>query len=147
MANPLRLALAILALLTAPAVAWEFTPTPVCTLSHANASASLTVTYDPRRPEPYAIAVTNAARWPDSPVFSMTFEGQQSLTISSSRQKLSDGGRTLTVTDKGFGNVLNGLEFNTTATAILGGTSIPFPLEGAAPEVKAFRACVAAPTA
>ena len=143
----MRLAVAFLLLLTSPAAAWTFTPRPVCTLSDATASASVRVTYDPRLAEPYAIAVTSAAPWPDAPVFSMRFDGPRGLTISTDRQKPSDGGRTLTVTDKGFGNVLDGLEFNTTATALAGDAAIPFPLDGAAPEVKAFRACIAAPTA
>jgi hypothetical protein len=51
------------------------------------------------------------------------------------------------VTDTGFDNVLNGLEFNNTATALAGTTAIPFLLDGVAPEMKAFRACVAAPLA
>ncbi len=145
----MRVTSSLLILLTAPtlAAAWEFTPQPVCTLSDATASASVVVTYDPRLPEPYAVAVTTAAPWPDVPVFSMRFDGPRGQTISTSRQRLNDGGRTLTVTDTGFGNVLDGLEFNTTATALAGGAAIPFPLDGAASKVRAFRACVAAPTA
>ena len=143
----MRLALVFLLALTAPAAAWTFTPQPVCTLSDRTTSASVVVTYDPRQPEPYAIAVTGAAPWPGAPVFSMRFDGPRGMTISTDRQKLSDGGRTLTVTDRGFGNVLNGLEFNTTATALAGDTAIPFPLDGAAPEVQKFRACAARPIA
>ncbi len=131
--------------LTAPAGAWEFTPSPVCTLSDATASASVKLTFDPGQPDPYTIVVKGPAPWPNAPVFSMRFDGAQGLTISTNRQTLSDGGRTLTVTDKGFGNVLNGLEFNSTATALAGDAAIPFPLDGAAPAVKAFRACVGAP--
>jgi hypothetical protein len=130
-----------------PAAAWEFTPLPVCTLSHQTDQARVIVTYDPRLPEAYAIAVTGPAAWPDAPVFSMRFDGPRGLTISTDRQQLSDGGRTLSVTDTGFGNVLNGLEFNNTATALAGDISVPFPLAGAAPEVRAFRACIVAPTA
>ena len=51
------------------------------------------------------------------------------------------------MTDRGFGNVLNGLEFNDTAIAIAGETRVPFSLAGAAPEIQAFRACTDAPTA
>ena len=135
------------AVLTYPAVAWKFTPKPVCTLSDVAASASVKVTYDPREPEPYAISVTSAAPWPGTPVFSMRFDGPRGMTISTTHQKLSNGDRTLTVTDTGFDNVLNGLEFNNTATALAGTTAIPFLLDGVAPEMKAFRACVAAPLA
>jgi hypothetical protein len=144
--GPLLATIAALAM-TAPAGAWEFTPQPVCTLSHETDRARVVVTHDPSLSEPYAIAVTGAAPWPDVPVFSMRFDGPRGLTISTDRQNLSDGGRTLSVTDTGFGNVLNGLEFNDTATALAGDIAVPFPLAGAAPEVRAFRACVAAPTA
>jgi hypothetical protein len=60
---------------------------------------------------------------------------------------LSDDGRTLTVTDGGFGNVLDGLALNGTATALAGDTVIPFDLAGARPAVEAFRACGVVPSA
>ena len=137
----------ILFLAATPAYAWEFSPTPVCTLSHELPEASVRVTHDPRLPEPYAIAITRPDGWSDGTAFSIVFEGARGLTISTDRQRLSDNGRTLTVTDRGFGNVLDGLEFNRTATALFGDTAISFPLDGAAPEVQAFRACATAPTA
>jgi hypothetical protein len=136
-----------LILLASPAAAWEFTPVPVCTLSHATAEASLTVTYDPRQPEPYAIRIDRAAPWPEAPVFSIDYAGPRALGISTARHRLSDGGTAVTVTDEGFGNVLDGLEFNTTATAILGDVRVPFPLDGAAGPVQDFRACTEAPLA
>ena len=49
----------------------------------------------------------------------------------------------VTVKDSGFGNVLDGLEFNNTATAILGNEAVTFGLENAGPAVRAFRACTA----
>lgn len=142
----MRLAV-LLCLAASPAAAWEFTPTPVCTLWHDTPDANLRVTYDPRLTEPYAIAIARAAPWPEAPVFSMTFDGSRGLTISTDRQTLSSDRTTLTVTDRGFGNVLNGLEFNVMATARLGNDALAFPLAGAAPEVRAFRACAEAPTA
>ena len=54
---------------------------------------------------------------------------------------MSEDGRALTVVDTGFGNVLDGLQYNHTAYAIAGDLEIPFPLEGAAEPVAAFRAC------
>lgn len=138
---------AFLLLSAAPACAWQFSPTPVCTLSHQTPDASVRVTHDPRLTEPYAIAITRTAGWNDGSAFSILFEGGRDLTISTDRQRLSDDRRTLTVTDRGFGNVLDGLEFNRTATALLGDVAIAFPLDGAAPEVQAFRACATAPTA
>lgn len=142
----MRVALCLI-IFAAPAAAWEFTPTPVCTLSHETAEASLSVTYDPRLATPYAISISQLKTWPGDPVFSIRFDGPLGLTISTDRQSLSESGRTLTVTDSGFGNVLNGLEFNITATALLGETAISFPLHGAAPVVQAFRACTTVPTA
>ncbi len=132
----------ILALLAAsPAAAWEFTATPVCTLSHATDEAEVRVTYDPRQTEPYAIALTLTGPWQAAPVFAIAFEGAARLTISTSRHRTSPDGRTLSVSDTGFGNVLNGLEFNTTATAISGNQAVSVPLDGAAPAVQEFRAC------
>jgi hypothetical protein len=50
------------------------------------------------------------------------------------------------VTDSGFGNVLDGLQFNDTATAVTGAAELRIPLEGAAPAVEDFRACTKAPS-
>lgn len=143
----MRHVLISLLLASSPAAAWEFSPTPVCTLSHATPEADLRVTYDPRQEQPYAIAISRQQPWQDATTFSMRFDGPRGLTITTDRQRLSDDGRTLTVTDRGFGNVLNGLEFNTTATALFGIAEAPFPLDGAAREVQAFRECATAPTA
>jgi hypothetical protein len=136
----MRLTLALI-LLATPLHAWEFRATPVCTLSHATPDASVTVSYDPRLPEPYAIAITRALPWPDSPTFGMRFDGARPLAIGTDRHRLSEGGRTLTVTDTGFGNVLDGLEFNASATASAGADSVVVDLAGAAEPVRAFRAC------
>ncbi|MEM1064468.1 MAG: excinuclease ABC subunit B [Pseudomonadota bacterium] len=138
----MRTVIFLIALTATPAAAWEFSPTPVCTLSHAEPGARLDVTYDVRAEEPYAITVTRTdAAWPEAPVFAMRFDGPRGLTISTNRHRLSEGGRAITVSDRGFGNVLDGLEFNATATAILGETELGFPLAGAAPEVQKFRDC------
>lgn len=137
----------VLIIAAAPAAAWEFSALPVCTLSHETPEASVAVTYDPRRDQPYAITITLAQPWPEGPLFGIRYDGGRAQTITTDRHVLSDGGRTLTVTDRGFGNVLDGLEFNTTATAATGDRAVTLPLDGAAPEVAAFRACAAAPLA
>lgn len=142
----MRLALA-LTLLATPVQAWEFRATPVCRLSHAAPHVAVTVTFDPRLPEPYAIAITRPEPWPESPTFAIRYEGARPLTIGTDRHVLSRGALTLTVTDTGFGNVLDGLEFGALATAQAGEIAVPFDLSGAAPAVRAFRACVAAPVA
>jgi hypothetical protein len=135
----------VLLLVATPAGAWEFTPVPVCTLSHAEPEASVTVTWDPSLSEPYAIAVTRAVPWPEGPVFAIRYDGTRTLTISTGRHIRSDGGTTLTVTDRGFGNVLDGLEFNATATAMSGDAETAFSLDGASGPVRDFRTCTQAP--
>ena len=139
----MRLVLALL-LLAAPARAWEFSPDPICTLTHDTGAAAVRVTHDPRIPE-YAITLTLAeGAWPDGPIFAIRFDGARGLTISTTRHVLGQGGAALTVTDRGFGNVLDGLQFNDTATALLGDRAVPVPLDGAAGPVAAFRACTEA---
>lgn len=143
----MRAALVLLLLAAAPARAWEFTPAPVCTLRHAEAGHAVTVTWDPRVAEPYAIRIEAPSPWPAEPVFSIDYAGPRPLTISTGRHRLTEDGRAVTVSDTGFGNVLDGLEFNATATAVMGGARVPFSLDGAAEPVRAFRACTEAPLA
>ena len=131
-------------LLALPAHAWEFQPSPICTLSHTEASDQVVVTYD-HATGLYAIAVTTAAGWPNAPAFSIRFDGARPNTISTARHETA--GRTLTVSDVGFGNVLDGLEFNATATAFTQTAAVTVSLTGAAPEVRKFRACATAPIA
>ena len=133
-----------LLLLSSPAHAWDFTPTPICTLTHAEAGTDVAVTYD-HSTQLYAIAVTSAEGWPGAPAFSIRFDGAQPNTISTTRH--STDANTLTVTDSGFGNVLDGLEFNSTATAFTQTAVVTVSLEGAAGPVQQFRACTAAPLA
>jgi len=137
---------ALLVCLAGPAGAWEFTPLPVCTLSE-DGPVPVVVTYDPRQAEPYAITVTAGEPWPEAAIFALRFEGPRGLTISTPRHSLSDDGLSLTVTDRGFGNVLDGLEFNVAATALLGDAALRFSLDGAAGPVRAFRECATAPVA
>jgi hypothetical protein len=59
---------------------------------------------------------------------------------------LSEGGTALTVTDRGFGNVLDGLQHNEAATALAGSASLSVSLDGAAPAVEAFRDCAQTPS-
>ncbi len=133
-----------LLLLTSPAYAWEFTPTPICTLTHTEARADMTVTYD-HATGIYAIAVTSPNEWPIAPAFSIRFDGPRSNIISTQRHQTD--GATLTVSDTGFGNVLDGLQFNTTATAFTQTSAVTVSLDGAAGPVQQFRACAQAPIA
>jgi hypothetical protein len=136
----------ILALLATPALAWEVsTDGPVCVLTHAEADIALRLTYDPGPPL-YTITLTRTeSDWPDAPVFALQFAGPQPNLISTDRH-VTDG-PALTVTDRGFGNVLDGLQFNDTATALIGDAEISIPLEDAAAAIATFRACTSAPSA
>ncbi|MDA7428097.1 hypothetical protein PGB28_06485 [Primorskyibacter aestuariivivens] len=130
----------LLALLATPAIAWEFSPTPICILRN-DGNVATEVTYDGTL---YAIHLTRADGWPTAPVFAIRFEGAAPLTISTSRHVID--GTTLTVTDRGFGNVLSGLQFNHTATALIGDLAVPIDLSGAADPVRAFRDCPGTPS-
>ncbi|AEI95472.1 MULTISPECIES: hypothetical protein [Roseobacter] len=124
--------------------AWEFTPGQPCLLNHEARGTEVALTYDPTAPL-YTISITTDAPWPQAPVFSMRFDGPSGLMISTDRQTLSADRRTLTVTDRGFANVLDGLQFNDTATATSGTVAVRFSLSGAAQPVADFRLCRAEP--
>jgi hypothetical protein len=127
--------------LASPAAAWDFTPVPICTLFHQDTDVAVVVTYNPDGGE-YAIQLSREGGWPEAGVFSMRFEGPQGLTISTTRHVIEvEDTRTLTVRDRGFGNVLNGLNYNTRAVAVLGDLEVQVSLDGAAPAVEEFRNC------
>lgn len=130
-----------LLLAASPAFAWEVTLGPVCTLTHETAIARIELTYDPSAPL-YSIEITRKdAPWPDAPIFEMQFQGPNPLSITTNRHTLTQNNKALTVEDQGFGNVLDGLQFNQTAIARSGGVQTELPLAGAAPAVQAFRDC------
>ena len=138
----MRLSLLVaLTCITTPVTAWEFTPGKPCVLSHQTDIAAIELTYDPTGPL-YTLTVTRAEQWPKAPVFAMRFDGPKGRSIGTSRHQRNNSGRSLSVTDTGFSNVLDGLEFNQTATALSGDATVTFPLEGATGPVRAFRACV-----
>ena len=133
-----------LVLAAQPALAWEFMPNPICTVSHETSEVTFKMTFD-HASRLYALDLTTPDPWPSHPVFSIRFEGPRGLTISTTRQTYSKDRRTLTATDTGFGNVLNGLEFNRVATPMIGPLAIDIPLDGAAPEIASFRKCTEIP--
>ena len=130
--------------LSTPAAAWEFTPGLPCLLTHSEANVAVELTHDPTQPL-FTITLTQATPWPQADVFSLRFEGAAGLTISTNRHQLSKDGRSLTVTDTGFGNVLNGLAFNQRAVAVIGPVEIGVSLDGANAPTEAFRACAVDP--
>lgn len=120
--------------------AWEFSPEPVCTLSQGG-DPQVRVTFDGTL---YEIRLVRQSGWPAAPVFALRFEGAAPLTITTTRHRIE--GTTLSVTDRGFGNVLNGLQFNTQAVALIGDVAAPIDLTDATDPVAAFRKCPVVPT-
>jgi len=142
----MRAILPVLLILAAlPAVAWEAGRMgAICTLT--DPSGDVVLTHDPSGPV-YTITATRAEPWPEAAIFGIAFQGGAELTITTDRHQRSADGLSITVTDRGFGNVLAGLSQNTTATIFAGEASLTLPLAGAAPEVTIFEACAAAPSA
>jgi len=132
----------LLALLPASAQAWTFTPGLVCRLSHETQEASIELTYDPSGPL-YSLTVSRAEALPNVEPFIIRFIGPAERVISTNSHSFSDDRSSVTAEDRGFGNVLDGLQFNDTAEAVLGSTTLTFPLQGAAEPVAQFRACEA----
>lgn len=133
--------LASLILSASPVAAWEFTATPVCTLTYEHVGLAVELTYDGAL---YTIRLNREAGWVDAPVFSMRFI-PQGPAISTDRHIID--GNDLTVVDQGFGNVLNGLQFNESAIAVLGDSQLTIDLSTAADPVASFRDCDPQPIA
>ncbi len=137
-------AILISLLFGSPAYAWNATVGDICTLTHETGTAAIKLTYDPAQPL-YTLTITRTSEgWTQAPWFAMRFEGLNPIEIATPRHILSDGAMSLTVTDTGFGNVLDGLEFNQTAYAFTQDRVSEFPLDGAAPQVRIFRDCAGA---
>lgn len=144
MCKSMRAMIALL-LMSAPAAAWEFTPGLPCLLTHTQAGIAVELTHDPTQPL-FSITLTRAIPWPQTDVFAIRFDGPAQLTISTNRHSLGNQGRSLTVTDRGFGNVLTGLSANQTATALIGPVAASFSLDGARDPVAAFADCSVDPS-
>lgn len=104
----------LLILLPLQAQAWTFTPGLTCLLTHETSQAQIELTYDPAAPL-YSITVTTQNPLPRSEIVSMTFIGPAGRTISTNQHSYGSDGRSVTAQDTGFGNVLDGLQFNQTA--------------------------------
>ena len=113
-------------------------------LTHSEAGIDVAVTYD-HATRLYAIALTTPQGWPAAPTFSMRFDGPKPNTISTLRHQVSD--TTLTVTDTGFSNVLNGLQYNQPATAFTSPAAVAVSLSAAAEPVAQFKDCTQTPLA
>jgi hypothetical protein len=89
----------------------------------------------------YVLTLTHRDGWPDAPLFAIQFAPNGPF-IQTGRHIVR--GQSLSVSDSGFGNVLNGLEFNARAIVQLGQISRIIDLTGAAGPVQDFRACTPA---
>ena len=138
-------ALPLLLLLASPTAAWDFSASRLCAVTHVSENLALEMTYDPSTAL-YTIGVQRPEAWTPAPIFGLAFKGARDLTIRTDRHAYSDAGRTVTVTDQDFGIVLDGLQFNETATAFLGDQAEQVSLDGAAPAIEAFRACIETPS-
>ncbi len=136
----MRFILLFALLLTGQAQAWTFAPGLICRLSHETQDAAIALTYDPSGPL-YSLTISRADPLPRVEPFVMRFNGPAGRVISTNNHSFNADQTAVTAQDKGFGNVLDGLQFNDTAEAILGSTTLTFPLKGAAEPVAAFRAC------
>lgn len=126
--------------LTSPATAWEFTAGQPCILTHQTQEVAVKLIYDPTKPL-YMISLKQAVPFTRSTTFSIFFLGDLPSAINTNNHRLSVDGKTLTVTDSGFGNVLDGLQYNDKAVATMGDLSLEIPLTDAAGPVAAFRDC------
>ena len=106
---------------------------------------SVVLTFDPAA-EVYSITLTRAdAIWPQSDTFRLRFDGPRPLIIGTDRHEYSNAERSLSVSDSGFGNVLDGIQFNTAMVALVGNDEISLPTVDASEAMQAFRDCPSAP--
>ncbi len=134
----------LLTALATPAFAWQSTTGETCALTHDTTDIRVHLTYDPDKPL-YTLAINRKSDpWQQAPWFAMRFLGPNEITISTPKHALSDNDQTLNVADSGFGNVLDGLQFNQTALAFTQSQTVEISLKDAAPEVQKFRDCTAA---
>jgi hypothetical protein len=128
-----------------PATAWEFIETTVCTVSHAGDDVEVAVVFDPSAAL-YTITLTlQQGTWPQSNAFRLRFDGPRALIIGTDRHSYSPDGRSLSVSDSGFDNVLDGIGLNQSMTALVADQSVSVATTDAKPAMDAFRACPSAP--
>jgi hypothetical protein len=121
-----------------PALAWEFSQSALCTVTDSRSQTGVEMTFDGST---YVLTLTHRDGWPDAPLFAIQFAPNGPF-IQTGRHIVR--GQSLSVSDSGFGNVLNGLEFNARAIVQLGQISRIIDLTGAAGPVQDFRACTPA---
>lgn len=127
------------------AAAWAFEETDICTVSHVSPELSVVLTYDPAAVV-YTITLSRpVVTWPQSESFRLRFDGARPLIIGTDRHQLSEDRHSISVSDSGFGNVLDGIQFNDAMIALVGDDEISLSTADADAAMQAFRACPTAP--
>lgn len=141
----LALALLLSCVSANAAFAWAFAQTEVCTVTHDGADMSVVLTFDPAAIVYTITLIRPDTIWPESDNFRLRFDGPRPLIIGTDRHERSDDGRRLSVSDSGFGNVLDGIQFNGAMIAIAGEDEIGLSTADSGEAMQAFRACPATP--
>ena len=126
------------------ASAWTFTETDICRLTYAEDAAAVEITFDPSE-NIYSITLTRPEPWPAAPTFQLRFDGPIPLIIGTDQHELTDDGQSLSVRDTGFGNVLDGIQYNAMMTALIGDEAVTLSTMTAPDAVEAFRNCPSSP--
>lgn len=142
----MKVALAALCLCATQSIAWEFTETTICTVTHNSADLRVELIFDPAA-SLYEIALIRPdTPWAQADAFRLQFDGPRPLIIGTDRHERTPDGSRLSVTDTGFGNVLDGLQFNDTMTARNGDQTVSVETTDATAALEAFRDCPSTPT-
>ncbi len=144
MQKPMLICAAMISLASS-AVAWEFAETDVCTVTHDSTDMGVVLVFDPAA-SLYTITLTQPQNtWATDDNFRLRFDGPRALIIGTDRHVYGDEGRSLSVSDSGFGNVLDGIALNESMTALVGDQSVSLSTADAGEAMQAFRACPSAP--
>ena len=131
----LRAALIIARLIGSPSLAWDFTTSPICTVTDRGSDTGLKLTFDG---ELYALHLSHLEGWQNAEVFAIRFAPNGPFIQTTWHQI---DGQTLSVSDAGFGNVLKGLQDNQVAQVLLDETFREIDLNGAYTPVENFKNC------
>ncbi|WP_375265889.1 excinuclease ABC subunit B [Planktotalea sp.] len=115
--------------------AWEFSPSPICTVTDNGSDTDLKLTYDGAL---YTLELTHPEGWTNAEIFAIRFAPNGPF-IQTTLHQIT--GSTLSVSDTGFGNVLTGLQNNVIAQALLGETIHEIALDGAFDPVEKLKNC------
>lgn len=138
----MRMALTLITFFCASAAqAWVYDGRADCSVRHQTDKLGILLSYAPQTGL-YSIAITRWDKaWAGGNRFSMKFDGPKPIFITTDRHELAQNKTTVIASDTGFGNVLDGLEFNFVAAAQLGRERVTIPLKGAKSEIAKFREC------